>query len=144
MFPHFGHIFRDPNFLFPDGTTRPKLLIILALSRSSDYIVVRTTSKQKGKSATYGCHNDELFDPSFTIPATLHIQGLTLDTWVCLDWVFELEKNKVDNLLANNAIDLTGEVPIKTMRDLLACAANADDTEQHHVKSLLDLRSRLP
>lgn len=136
-----GEILFDPTFVFADGQTKGKLLIILARSAANDYIVARTTSNPQRKSFTYGCHNDEP-DPSFCIPQTKAV--FPKDTWVCLDRLYTFDDFQLEAKVTTGAITSKGGLPIDMLEALMGCAAGADDTEVNQAKAIRDALSNLP
>lgn len=141
MFPLLGAIFFDPQFRFPDGATKGKLFIILGLAPSDDYIVARTTSKGQRKSWQYGCHNDEP-DPNFFIPVGAGL--FHLDTWVCLDYLVELDVSDFKAKVKAGAIEQKGKLPPGILKDLLNCAAAAEDTTHRQERVIRNVMDVLP
>lgn len=136
-----GAIYYDPNFRFPDGETKAKLFIILAESPAGDYIVARTTSNPQRKSRTYGCHNDEP-DPNFAIPVTASV--FPKDTWISLDYLLDLDVTKFKTRVASKQIEEKGMLPAQMLKDLIDCAASADDTTGKQSRYLRDTLASLP
>ncbi len=135
MFPQFGGIFFDPSFHFPDGEQGEKLFIILGLSPADDYVVARTTSNPTHKSWKYGCHNDEP-EPSFTIPVSYGV--FPKDTWVCLDYLKDFDAQEFNKKVTDGQIIRKGEMPIKILKELMACAASSQDATRMQEKVLRD------
>lgn len=141
MFPLLGAVFFDPHFRFPDGVTKGKLFIVLGLAPSNDYIVARTTSNAQRKSWHYGCHNDEP-DPNFFIPVG---RGLfNLDTWVCLDYLVDLDVIDFKDKVRAGDIEKKGQLPPDMLKELLTCAAAADDTTHRQEQVIRDTVANLP
>lgn len=136
-----GEILFDPNFVFPDGHTKGKLLIILARSPANDYIVARTTSNPQRKGFAYGCHNDEP-DPNFSIPQTKGV--FPKDTWVCLDYLYDFDDLKLEGKVATGAITHKGMLPSDILKDLMGCAAGADDTKVQQATAIRNALSMIP
>ena len=141
MFPLLGAIFFDPNFKFPDGAIKGKYFAILGLAPSKDYIVARTTSKGQRKSWQYGCHNDEP-DANFCIPIGRGV--FPLDTWICLDYLMDMDVCELNAKLKAGSIGQTGTLPGNILKDLLACAACADDTTHRQEQVIRDILANLP
>lgn len=141
MFPLLGAIFFDPNFQFPDGGNKGKLFTILGLAPSDDYIVARTTSNGQRKSWNYGCHNDEP-DPSFCIPIGRGV--FPLDTWICLDYLMNLDVYELGAKVKSGSIQQKGNLPVEILRELLACTASADDTTIQQERVIRDTLAQLP
>lgn len=136
-----GEILFDPDFVFLDGQTKGKLLIILARSKANDYIVARTTSNPQRKSFTYGCHNDEP-DPNFSIPKTTG--AFPKDTWVCLDYLYDFDNLKLEAKVAAGEITQKGMLPPGILKAVMGCAACADDTEGRQATAIRDALSKMP
>lgn len=140
MFPLLGSIFFDPGFRFPDGQRGRKLFIELGRSPAADYITARTTSNPTHKSWKYGCHNDEP-EPSFFIPASLKV--FPEDTWVCLDYLADLDAKEFEAKVAAGDIRKMGVMPTNILKDLIECAAGAEDTTQMQARVLRDVLAEL-
>ncbi|HEV7681081.1 MAG TPA: hypothetical protein VGO68_03080 [Pyrinomonadaceae bacterium] len=65
-----GTILTDTQFLYSDGTTGNKILIVLNDGEVGHYIVIKITSKDKYKSLIYGCQSDDRY-PNFYLPKAL-------------------------------------------------------------------------
>lgn len=141
MFPLHGAILFDPHFKFRDGASKGKLFIILGIAPSNDYIVARTTSNPQRKSWQYGCHNDEP-DPSFCIPIGRNV--FPLDTWICLDYLMDLDDYELKAKTKMGSIEQKGVLPGDILRDLLACAASAEDTTYQQEQTIRDILAELP
>jgi hypothetical protein len=59
-----GHILFHKNFLFHDGQTADKYLVILSDGANGRYLVVPTTTKPKGKGTISGCQSKDRY-PNF-------------------------------------------------------------------------------
>ena len=136
-----GDILFDPNFVFPDGQTKGKLLIILARSLANDYIVARTTSNPQRKSFTYGCHNDEP-DPNFSIPQT--IGAFPKDTWVSLDYLLNLDDLQLEAAVAAGRISQKGVLPTNILKDVMNCASGAEDIDGRQATAIKDALAQIP
>lgn len=135
-----GEILFDPNFVFPDGQTKGKLLIILARSLANDYIVARTTSNPQRKSFVYGCHNDEP-DPNFSIPQTTG--AFPKDTWVCLDYLLNLDDLKLEASVTCGRITQKGPLHVNILKDVMRCAAGAEDIDGRQATAINDALAKL-
>ncbi len=140
MAPQPGDIYYDPHFRFPDGAMKGKLFIILGLAPSDDYIVARTTSNPQRKSWHYGCHNDEP-DPNFFIP--IGRQVFHKDTWINLDYLVDLDARDFKAKIKARDIQHKDRLPVDILKDLMACAASADDTTQLQEKVIRDTLTTL-
>ena len=136
-----GEILFDPNFIFPDGRTKGKLLIILARSLADDYIVARTTSNPQRKSFNYGCHNDEP-DPSFSIPKTTG--AFPKDTWVCLDYLLNFDDLKLEAKVAASEITQKGVLQPDILKAVMGCAAGAYDIDGRQATAIRNALSKMP
>lgn len=136
-----GVILFDPHFRFPDGGTKGKYFTILGKAPSDDYIVARTTSNGQRKSWQYGCHNDEP-DPNFCIPIGQAI--FPLDTWFCLDYLMNLDAYELKDKLKTGFIEQRGTLPHNIIKDLLNCAASAEDTTRQQETVMRDILANLP
>lgn len=135
-----GEILFDPNFVFPDGHTKGKLLIILARSQANDYIVARTTSNPQRKSFNYGCHNDEP-DPNFSIPQTTG--AFPKDTWVCLDYLLDMDNLKLEAEVTAGRIAQKGLLRTEILKGVMACATGAEDIDGRQATAIRNALVRI-
>lgn len=135
-----GEILFDPNFVFPDGHTKGKLLIILARSQANDYIVARTTSNPQRKSFNYGCHNDEP-DPNFSIPQT--IGAFPKDTWVCLDYLLNMDDLKLEAEVTAGRISQKGLLRTEILKGVMDCAAGAEDIDGRQATAIRNALAKI-
>lgn len=127
-----GAVFHDPGFLFQDGERGNKLFIVLAVT-GKFCIVARTTSKPRGKSRSYGCHNNDRF-PNFFIPLEATI--FREDTWVCLDYLVDFRQAEFEQKTTQGNIRKITVLSLGLLLDLLECAIDADDVTVEQEKLL--------
>lgn len=118
-----GEVLHDPSFTFRDGETGNKLLVVLVVT-AEVCLTARTTSQPQRKSRNYGCHHDD-FQPNFYLPLEARI--FPKDTWVCLDYLTELEPATLQARLAAGQIHHRAKLTSGVLRELLECARDAED-----------------
>ena len=108
-----GTVYFDDNFFFSDGTKGRKLLILLNTpQKNENYILVKTTSRQKKKPATPGCienHHKVYYLPS-------QKDFFHKNTWVQLDNFFLFLPAE-----ANIRFKKTGQLSDKTIDKVVKC-----------------------
>ncbi|MEA2082811.1 MAG: hypothetical protein U9O82_00930 [Thermodesulfobacteriota bacterium] len=108
-----GTVYFDDNFVFSDGTKGQKLLILLNTpQKDENYILVKTTSKQKNKPASPGCiegHHKVYYLPS-------QKDFFNKNTWVQLDDYFLFLTAE-----ANSRFKKTGKLTDKTIDKVVKC-----------------------
>lgn len=121
-----GEVLHDPAFVFRDGETGNKLLVVLAIE-GGICLVARTTSQPQRKSRSYGCHHEDA-QPNFYLPLEARI--FPKDTWLCLDYLTELQADAMQASVNAGQIKSRTRITPGVLREMLDCAANADDTSQ--------------
>jgi hypothetical protein len=119
-----GTLCEDTQFIYRDGQTGKKILIVLNDGSAGYYVVIKTTSRDRYKGISYGCQSSDRY-PNFFLPKGSCC--LSKDTWAMLDDFFEF---KAQELLAKHfsgQIRRIGILPDKIIEELLRCAANCDD-----------------
>lgn len=129
-----GDILFHSSFKFDDGTTGRKLLIVLNtpdLKKNEPYLIIKTTSRLKGKQMLPGCiaaWNIFYFSPSegefFKEPTLLQ-----------LDDIYEMDaKTAVRNGFQKN-LEIKGKLSIQTLGQLRNCIKQIkEDISEKHYK----------
>ena len=126
-----GTIFSHEKFVYENGTTGKKYLILLNAPEKGDpYLVVKTTSQRKDKPTTPGCISEWSL---FFIRA-----GRTffpLDTWVQL---YSLEAVDQEYAKSNPDIKIVGNLSQKMMDGIIECLLKTqkDDIPPYQMKLL--------
>lgn len=121
-----GEVLHDPSFVFRDGETGNKLLVVLAVDEAI-CLVARTTSQPLRKSRSYGCHHEDA-QPNFYLPLEAGI--FPKDTWLCLDYLTELQAAALQKSLDAGRIKRRSRLTPGVLREILNCAGEAEDTSQ--------------
>ena len=118
-----GTILFHKNFVFADGASADKFLVVLA---ATDYeiLVAKTTSQGRNYRIDHGCQAGNYF-PAFLL--TVGCCCLSKNSWVCLGDYYELEKQKVFDGAVGGAIRVFGMLTEELTRDVQVCAVNTDD-----------------
>lgn len=130
-----GTILCDDEFVFSDGGTGKKLLIVLNDGESGSYIVIKTTSKSDFKGNDYGCQSDDRY-PNFFCPKGSCC--LKQDTWIQLDQFFEFKAHELMSKHFTGKIKRIGVLTDRILKDLLDCAIECDDISLKQAKVLKD------
>lgn len=118
-----GAILFHRNFVFPDGASADKYLVILAATPQV-LLAAKTTSKGSRYRNDHGCQAGSYF------AAFLLTSGcccLPKNTWVCLDEYYELPIPLVQSKVVSGDINQYGLLPSELTRDIQACAVTTDD-----------------
>src|SRR3990172_8290491 len=114
-----GALLFHRNFLYKDGQRGKKIIILLNDGVCGHFLVAKTTSKEKNKTAAYGCNLMDQY-PNFFLPQTRTC--LSMDTWVCLNEYYELNgAGLVADKYAGH-IDQLGRLDKTVTQQLLECA----------------------
>jgi len=131
MAPYPGRIFINPNFMFSDGTSKPKFFVVLTTCpvNPDNALIAITTSKPKSEPVK-GCYNNTQF-PSYYIPADENcIDG---QSWLMLGEVFS-----VSWALVKVKCTHVGDLGYEITKEILACAAGSERIERIYKQSILD------
>jgi hypothetical protein len=135
-----GHIYYFRDFLFTNGERKNKYLLVLAASRSDDYIFRLLTSRPHGRSTNPPCHHGNPY-PSFYLDTAGGI--LPKESWLDLRIQDDYDKSDFDSMLSSGRISLIGSIPKPLFCAALGCVAEADDTTYAQEQALRDLLSEL-
>ena len=130
-----GTILCDDEFLFSNGTTGKKLLVVLNDGECGSYITIKTTSKSDYKGNDYGCQSDDRY-PNFFCPKGTCC--LKQNTWIQLDQFFEFKSHELIARHFSGKIKRIGILPDKILVELLDCAINCQDITEKQAKDLKD------
>jgi hypothetical protein len=113
-----GTIYHNPQFKFCDGTVGNKLLVLLNTpTGEEDYLFVKTTSRQKGRTKKPGCGTyyaqGEYFIPQGT-------DCFPEDTWVLLYDLYPIPPNDIDEEDDWHVLE-GGTLSIETIKQIIDC-----------------------
>lgn len=128
-----GTILLHKNFVFNDGTTKDKYLIIIGCSETI-YVAAKTTSKGHKYRNDHGCQSANYY-PAFLLTAGCCC--LPLNTWICLSEFYEINKDVLLQGVANGDIFRRGNLEDPIIRDVQFCAKNCDDISSYQ-ESIID------
>lgn len=131
-----GHIYHFGNFVFNNGESKNKYLLVLAVSRSDDYIFRLLTSRQHGRPTHPPCHCGNPY-PSFYLDTAGGI--LSKQSWLDLGKQDDYYGPSFDSKLSAGQITLIGPIGKPLFRAALECVAQADDTTFAQEQALRDL-----
>lgn len=135
-----GTILTDTQFLYSDGTTGKKILIVLNDGEVGHYIVIKTTSKDTYKGLVYGCQSHDRY-PNFYLPKGSCC--LRKHTWALLDQFFEFDRVHMLTHGVSGRIRQIGVLPTAILKELLICAAECEDITQSQAMTLRDTHRSL-
>ena len=121
-----GTILLHKNFVFDDGTTKDKYLIIIA-SVNNNLIAVKTTSQGHRYRNDFGCQSGSRF------PAFLLVQGCCCfpkNTWICLGDFYEMDSIALQTQIGNGQVYRFGNLENEFTRDIQFCAKECDDISE--------------
>ncbi len=122
-----GAVFFDNNFVFHDGSSSAKLLVVLGC-KSGTVLIVKTTSKIYGKGITYGCQPTNRFH-NFYLPQ--NCGHFDKDTWICLDEFYEISQAEMlQKRFAGNVKHIC-DINENITREIQDCAKKSIDISPH-------------
>lgn len=122
-----GTILLHKNFVFADGTTKDKYLVVLGNS-SGVIVAAKTTSKGSRYRNEHGCQSGNYF-PAFLLTAGCCC--MPLNTWVCLSEFYEFQDTRLVQGVTAGDIFRQGLLGDSLTRDLQFCAKECDDISAH-------------
>ncbi|NRH29225.1 hypothetical protein [Pseudomonas sp. MS19] len=123
-----GTIFFHKDFMFADGTTKNKYLVVLGNIDSGVVLAAKTTSKGHNFRNDFGCQSANRF-PAFFLPAKSCC--LPLSTWICLGDFYELEISKLNTGVVSGDVYQFGHLGDPLTRTVQFCAKGCDDISSH-------------
>jgi hypothetical protein len=123
-----GTVFYNEQYIFENGTSKPKLLVLLNTPAKNDnYLLVKTTSQQHDKPSRRGCIKDQSM---FSIP--LGVSLFKKHTWVLLYALEEVLPETARHL------KIIGILDHRLTEEILDClfASQGDDITLHQQKLL--------
>jgi hypothetical protein len=119
-----GTIYLHKDFVFADGTTKDKYLVVLGNLNNGIVLVVKTTSQGHRYRNDFGCQSANRF-PAFFLPVSS--KCFQKNTWICLSEFYELSENNLVQGLATGGIFRIGHLGNTFTRDVQFCAKGSDD-----------------
>jgi len=123
-----GTVLYNEQYIFGNGTSKPKLLVLLNTPAKNDnYLLVRTTSQQHDKPSQRGCIRDQNV---FFIPPGASL--FEKHTWILLYTFSEVLPDTVRHL------KIIGILDHRLTEEILDClfASQGDDITLHQQKLL--------
>lgn len=130
-----GTIYHFSDFLFTNGERKNKYLLLLAVSRSGDYIFRLLTSRPHGRATHPPCHHGNPY-PSFYLDTAGGL--LPKESWLDLRPQLDYDSVDFDSFLSSGRITLIGLVSKPLLCAALECVADADDTTYAQEQALRD------
>lgn len=118
-----GTILLHKDFVFADGSTADKYLIVVG-SANGVALVVKTTSKGARYRNDHGCQAGNRF-PAFLL--TLGCCWFPKTTWVCIDEFFDISIASLLAKVVAGQVFVAGMLPPAIARDIQVCVATCDD-----------------
>lgn len=134
--PQPGDVYHFPDYVFPDGETRDKLVVLLALTRADDWVLARTTSRQHGRPADPPCYHGYPYSGFY-----LHRADgvLRLPSWVPLDRFDPADAQEFGRYVAENRVTRKGRLQIPLFIALLECCAQVEDLQRMQEEAIRDV-----
>ena len=132
-----GQVLFNPNFVFHDGGSAAKLFVTLNYGQDGSYLSVLTTSQQKTKSGSAGCHITQF-------PSNFHFPGgsaFPKDTWLILNSIYEFDTASLDADCASGSIEIKLPLSKEDLCDLLECIIEDEDLSESHRNRLNAFRA---
>jgi hypothetical protein len=137
-----GTVLHYSGFRFKDGARGDKYLVVLNDGLCGFYVLVKTTSRQNGRSASYGCNLSDRY-PNFFLQDGIPI--FCAPTWVCLDDFYTPPVAEILTGKFSGIVTMKGELPVEMAKALLLCAAASDDiTATQETQVRLALKAHFP
>ena len=124
-----GDIVFDADFVHDDGTSGPKLIVLLTDDRGDPVLVVKTTSQSERYSRTPGPALEHRF-PAFHLP--VGSCSFAKPTWVDLGQVFAFAPADLSAGLASGRLRVVDTLPAPLFVELLEATMAARDTTGRH------------
>lgn len=122
-----GLILLHKDFVFADGTSKDKYLVILGLMNGVA-VAAKTTSKGHRYRNDHGCQSGNYF-PAFLL--TTGCCALRLNTWVCLSEFYELQESDLIQKVTSGHVFRYGYLDGELTKDIQFCAKGCDDISMH-------------
>jgi hypothetical protein len=137
-----GTVLHYSGFQFKDGVRGDKFLVVLNEGLCGFYVLVKTTSRQNGRSARYGCNLSDRY-PNFFLQDGIPI--FCAPTWVCLDDFYTHPVAEILTGKFSGIVTMKGELSVEIAKGLLLCAAASDDiTAVQETQVRLALETHFP
>lgn len=122
-----GTVYLHKDFLFADGTTKDKYLVVLGNLKNGIVLAAKTTSQGHHYRNDFGCQSANRF-AAFFFPA--NSTCFQKNTWVCLSDFYEISENQLTQGLAIGDVFRIGHLGNTFTRDLQFCAKGSDDLSE--------------
>lgn len=122
-----GKVLLHRSFVFADGTTKDKYLVIVGRA-DQKVLAVKTTSKGHRYRNDFGCQSASRF-PAFFLTAGCCC--FPRNTWVCLGDFYELDADDLSRKVGLGQVYPFGILPEELLRDIQFCAKGCDDISGH-------------
>ena len=131
-----GTILFHKNFLFSDGNTGEKLIIILNVPKNKEpFLVCRTTSKSQfyinkhiNKRGCYSDKNIYYIDANF--------DWFRENTWIQFYELFELDTAGFLNDHFKGNLEIKGCLRTETIQAIVNCIKKSEDVSNYHMRLL--------
>jgi hypothetical protein len=119
-----GTLFIFENFVFHDGESANKIIVVLGSSKATT-LVVKTTSKGNRYLNDHGCQSHHRFQ-NFHL-ALRSCPVLSKPTWIVLNEFYELKHTILIQKSFSNELKRIGVLSDSLTLDLLNCVLQSDD-----------------
>ncbi len=122
-----GEIYRHSGFYVDreTGELRSKYLLLLAATRSADWVARLLTSRENGRPRVPPCYHGDPY-PGFFLGVLGH--PLNVDSWVDLRYMQDIDSDKATARIADGVFVKVGSIGDDMLCRVLECVAAAPDT----------------
>lgn len=138
--PEPGKLYYFRDYVFPDGEQQHKYVLLMGKTKSDDWILARTTTKQNARPKDPACYLGYPY-PGFYLDRAGDL--LPLASWLVLNRLDDYDALDFVAQTTNGSVNLIGAFPPDLFCEALACAARADDTTREQDRVMRDLRVEL-
>ena len=137
-----GDLYRHGAFYrsADSGQLEPKYLVLLADLPSGDLVARMLTSRPHGRPEHPPCFHGNPY-PSYYLGVIG--QPLTTKSWVDLRYLDDFDAVEFRRRMGSNRIAHVGTLNKEVLRQLLDCAAGAEDTTRLQERAIRDLLAKL-
>jgi hypothetical protein len=128
----FGAVIKWAGFVFEDGDSSDKLLVILGIKPKQNIMAVLTTSQARRRPKAPGCQAEYETGAFYYLPGGMK-NSFKLDTWVELHRPQELDILKFNQALANKEFHVIFNLDKGVAAGIRNCLKRSPDTSELHL-----------
>jgi hypothetical protein len=124
-----GTVLVDDHFVYSNGETGKKLLVVLGSTLAPSYIVIKTTSRPAHKGSFPGCQLKDRIQNFYLPEGSCFLHG---ETWLLLNDVFEFDRDHFAEKTAAGELRRIGNFDAEILKELLECVVQIRDIKRAH------------